>query len=357
MYRLLPGHLPKDPTFPHDLKGLGYFINDKDYIKSISEPAEDFDFFVTKSYRHNKMRGEAMSACMRKLVLERLEKLSLPILRLPIGTLATEPHVPILASPDLSSKKRLVVVLGEAFQDLGIWAYRSVGREGLGGINDGSAINFVKEVQKAPLSRSDDSDAGIIIANPGQLLWWRRGKQPVTFQTWYALPRKSAVHGPRRIDDVKNRVPGNGNCAKHVEYVFNEVVAKLAREDVKLYVLGVADGGTDMLSFLNKNWSTWESRISAIALSHPLHIPDDVSTPRFASFMSTHARAYLCHDEPANTPVSDTDYGCPTFSSGESQWAECIMTKASVLVVDWFREMANGEVEGLAPEAVKSDKM
>ncbi|KAI9799343.1 MAG: hypothetical protein M1825_004836 [Sarcosagium campestre] len=345
MIRLLPSNLPKDPEYPHDLKKLGYFINENDYVKAIDAPEEDFEYFIDKNDRYNKMHGEAFNSALRKIALERLEKLGLPVLRVPLGARPDQPHIPILATPDLHRKQRIVIVFGESCQDLGIWAYRSMGREqqqqgGGGTVDAGSAVDFVRKVQSAAF-RPDETEApGLVFANLGQLLWWRHGRQAVSFNTWDAIPRESAVSSACLIDNVRNRVPGNNNPHRHIEYVFNEVIAKLANPHAKLEILGVADGSLDVTYFLNDFWYMWGHRISAFALTAPLHDASDVTNARFAAFMRTRARAFLCNPAPANTLIATEPLGCMAVSSGESQIVECIMPNACNLIIDYLREMA-----------------
>ncbi|KKA18197.1 hypothetical protein T310_7865, partial [Rasamsonia emersonii CBS 393.64] len=136
-------NLPKDPVFPADLEKLGYFINDKDQIRKIANPEEEFQFKISTNDRWNELQREAMNTCIRRIVLSRLQALGLSTLRLPLNAGPKEQHVPILASQNLGTAKRIVVVFGEPIQDLGIWAYRTVGTES---ISAGSAISFARAV-------------------------------------------------------------------------------------------------------------------------------------------------------------------------------------------------------------------
>lgn len=83
MFRRLTFGLPKDPVFPHDLKGLGqdpppsdsqflctdnpprYFVNEEDEIRSIENPKAYFKFFITRNDRHNCVQREAMNGGRR----------------------------------------------------------------------------------------------------------------------------------------------------------------------------------------------------------------------------------------------------------------------------------------------------
>ncbi|KAI5303644.1 40S ribosomal protein mrp2, mitochondrial, partial [Ascosphaera pollenicola] len=192
--------LPEDPKFPSDLKDLGYHINEKDELRSIENPEEPFRYKVNVNDRYNEVRKEAFNACTRETVLSRLQGLDLQKLRLPIGNTELMPHVPILITPSIFTSKRVIVVFGEPTQDLGIWAYRTIGGQT---INAGSAVNFTKEVLK------DGKDAsGLIIANLGQLVWYCRGRRAVSLATWEALPRESAVFPSYKITR-RNIIPQN----------------------------------------------------------------------------------------------------------------------------------------------------
>jgi hypothetical protein len=214
---------------------------------------------------------------------------SLTITRLPINASPSDPHVPILTSSNFSAAKRIILYFGEAVQDLGIFAYRTTGQENNAA---GSALNFVHSIQA-----SKDSP-GIVIANMGQLIWYRRGERAVTQQTWNALPRKTAVSGPMRIDDKKNRVPGNEDMAAHVQSVF-EAVGRLARKDAAIDVIGLSDGAWKVVAYLQANWETWKSRVDAIAIGTSSAYPGyQLWHENFAEFwgkVSLSSSPALCH--------------------------------------------------------------
>ncbi|CZT04850.1 uncharacterized protein RAG0_11155 [Rhynchosporium agropyri] len=347
MFRRLPSGLPKDPVYPTDLKGLGYFINDEDEIRSIENEKAYFKFFLTKNDRYNCVQRESMNEAIRNEVSSRLTSLGLEKIRLPLGASANEPHLPIFVSKDLSTKKNIIILFYEHTQDLGIFAHRIIG--GKGGINEGSAINLVGYIQSQAFSSENADCPGIVLANMGQLRWWRRGGKAVTQTTWLSLPQKSAVDPAYRFDEEKNTIPGNRSTAKHVNTIFNSVIEELAHPEAKLSLIGVSDGAVQISLFLNDstNFEKWGKRIDAFASFASYFHGHEITNPAFRAWMTKRGRAYVQSEEPLGTFLAGPEgakkvhaYGAQVFSSGEPYYSECMLPKAGKPVVDWFREVA-----------------
>lgn len=224
-------------------------------------------------------------AAIRREVYSRLTDLGLNVVRLPLGAEETDKHVPIFMSENIRKKKRVIILFYEYSEDLGIFAYRIVG--GKGGINKGSAVNFVKYAQSLPSNPENNDPPGIILANMGQLLWYRRGKRAVTWKTWHSLPQRNAVSGPLRMDPVKNRIPGNAGPSEHVNYIFNTVVKDLLDPMAVLDVIGVSDATDEVVQFLNnpKNWQAFGARLSGLALVAPFYLLSDLKNPDFRTWL------------------------------------------------------------------------
>lgn len=382
----------------------------------IENPEEDFLYKINANDRYNEMQKEAMNsklhyfsrasilldsvsrprsrqdgtnyhgiiACIREIVTSRLQKLGLETLRLPIGASPHSPHVPILASPSLDTRSRVIVVFGEPVQDLGVWAYRIAGHES---INSGSAVNFATAVlcgddehaataaAAANHGRTKQDKPGLILTNPGQLVWHCAKERALSLPTWHAIPRRSAVEPPMKMT-FRNKIPGNESWQAHVTYVFEEVLDNMVSEDTKIDIIGLAEGGLAAIRYLAEhcktllhhpqNWPTacrvflstdfshtgskWQPCISAIAMSNPLHDVNHLHPPEFAEFISTRCRAYLVSNSPLNQPVDGRfEYGCNCYSSGEPQNSESIIARAWPSMLEWLGTMHQnpelGEVE------------
>ncbi|KAG9242038.1 Arb2 domain-containing protein [Calycina marina] len=356
MFNRLPSGLPKDPVFETTLKGLGYFINAKDEIRSIENPKAYFKYFLTKNARFNDLQREAMNEAIRNIVSDRLKAVSLTILRLPLTATATQLHIPIFVSSNISCASRCIVLFYESSQDLGILAHRLL--SGPSGINVGSAVNLVKHIQALP------SDPAIILANTGQLCWHRRGKRAVTQTTWNALPAKSAVEVGLRFDEEKNAVPGNRTVQEHVDYIFNHVISSLLSAASTIDIIGVSAGAVAVSTFLNdeKNFATWGNRIEAFASLAPFFNENEINHERFRTFMKQRARVYLVSDEPEGGFVAGPEgnrlvdaYGAPVFSLGEPYYTECLLPKGYRTIITWFEEVANGGKTYINPIFVRND--
>ncbi|RAK77185.1 uncharacterized protein BO72DRAFT_468754 [Aspergillus fijiensis CBS 313.89] len=355
--------LPADPVFPADLTKLGYFVTDQDQIRKISDPTQEFQYKINRNGRWNDVQREAMNECIRKIVSSRLRDLGLVNLHLPLRAKTKEAHVPIMVSRNLSTASHIIVVFGEPIQDLGIWAYRSVGCDG---VDAGSLVSFARAVLRQGRadsnSGSGDSDnddsttnmpnTALVLANTGQLVWHCASGQAITLVRWQHMPRASAVDPPPEMSP-RNQIPGHEYWQRHVNRVFEDILSargRLVRPDARISIVGASEGGLGALRYLNRNWSSWRPFISAICLANPLQMArvefgSDyenaalVDPTSFAAFVASRCRGYLLSDQPLGVPVEAMlDSGCNCYASGEALNSECIMPKAWRHALRWLKQ-------------------
>jgi hypothetical protein len=191
-------------------------------------------------------------------VLDRLSKLGINQLYFPdlTTTKPNGPHIPILAPPldVLKRRKRFVVIINDALQDLGVLAYRQLQREL--GLDGGSVVNFAKDlgqVRGASGSHFDEGAAheapGLIVMNTGQLLYSYKYNRAMTMRSWFALPRKSIAHDAIRIHDQENYVEGHRNATEHIKSVFDQLLCDPDRvaPEAEVYVVAIEGGAEKTL--------------------------------------------------------------------------------------------------------------
>jgi hypothetical protein len=252
----------------------------------------------------------------------------------PIGVTEQDKHIPILISEDLAEKQRVIVLFPERDQDLGIFSYRTIGNEN---INKGSAINFVSSIMNGFASSSGQEIPGIVIANPGQLLWYRGGGRAVGRTQWANLPRDSAVAGSFRIDEVKNKVAGNEDFKAHVKYVFDSVIDGILHKDARIDVIGLEWTGQAAVMHLAAKWEKYASRVRAVCLASPQHDPFEFGNPDFMNFVSKRGRAYFVSSSPIGKLIDGReDFGCDCYASGEEMYPENIVVEAAEHMLTWL---------------------
>ncbi|KAF2146247.1 uncharacterized protein K452DRAFT_355671 [Aplosporella prunicola CBS 121167] len=366
MFRLREQGMPVDPAYPSDLRQLGYFINAESNVKQIQPPHDFFIYKISNNERVNDVYREAMNECIRKEIVQRMAALGMPPLYLPHFTYTkpnSQPNVPILLSSknDLRKKKRVIVVINDDNQDLGVFAYRHIMREE--GIEAGSVIALAKAMQirqldhidkithdtaRLQLGHKDDNaqdavqppqreaeDAvpastsgasqepidtttvpfkrpetwevpGLVVLNPGQLLYSHLENKAMTNTSWDAKPRPSSVHQQSPVNPEFNKTKGHESVLEHVKSVFDSILADedWVASDAELYVIGLRCGGDAVVQLLSNEWPKYKGRVKAILLADPTPIQDPIDDQDFVSFLRHRGRALVISPEPLSTPIA-----------------------------------------------------
>lgn len=66
MFRRVENSLEPDPSFPADLKTLGFYINKTGGIRMIEAPEKQYVYHSTNNERVNEVRREAMQSESRR---------------------------------------------------------------------------------------------------------------------------------------------------------------------------------------------------------------------------------------------------------------------------------------------------
>lgn len=161
---------------------------------------------------------------------------------------ADQPHVPILVSKTHGRDPpptRILFLVGDPDQDLGVWSHRGVGRDG---INEGTVVNFVKAV----LSEERNKDTMLILANPGHLTWHPATRRAMTIASWDAMDRP---HGPSVTAPIgrENRIPKNEDHYQHVQYIFEEIIKPNLGPDTQVGIMCVANSARSTIEYLKSN--------------------------------------------------------------------------------------------------------
>ncbi|KAM5358332.1 hypothetical protein ACJZ2D_015373 [Fusarium nematophilum] len=292
MFRRKWSGLPEDASFASDLAGLGYFVNDEDEIRSIENPDCYFKFFTSKNLRVNERQRFCFNGAMEKIIHERLEKYGLVRFPLRGGPPHSEKHSPIFMTPFVRTHSRIVVVLGEPTQDLGLLAGRVA--NGPGGLVQGSMISVV-EALKGQTGRP-----GIVLANMGQRHWWPEEGRALTVSGSADIPLPSLV----------------------------------------------------ALNFFDQtyNWRKWGVRLSAMLLMGTVYNTENLANKEFKDFLAKRTRGYLVSPDPLGTPLATPrgnpalgiePLGCPCFSAGEPYFTELLTVRALRPALAYLEEVAS----------------
>lgn len=244
-------------------------------------------------------------------------------------------------------------------------------------IDTGSVVNFVKgahSLLSAATSNNRGGKVGLVIGNPGQLIWSNIERQAVTYANWKALPRKSAIHPLAIVDENRNRVPGHESVSAHVSSIFEKVLSPTSEfvdPTAKISVIALEDTAESLVRYLAANWINWSQRIEAIVFGDPFYLPSDLhpmsqdslpghtaptaqdvptldnasssnTSPEssFASFISKRSRAYRITRDPKvelDEPCAGREnFGCNCYGSGEEYYSECTMPVAWQAMLSWL---------------------
>ncbi|EWG41969.1 hypothetical protein FVEG_03944 [Fusarium verticillioides 7600] len=345
--------LPKDASFPRDLAGLGYFVNDDDEVRSIEDPECYYKYFSSKNSRVNERQRFHFNMALEDIVHDRLEKEGLKKYHL---LPENNRQSPVFLTPNIAKTTRIVVVLGEPTKDLGWIAGRVA--NGPGGLVKGTMISVVQALAKQAASPNDPEPPCVVLANMGQRFWWPEEQRALTVEASVDVPLPSLVHAGRRFIKELNEIPGSETPLAHMTTVLNKVLE--VNKNAKVDIIAIGQSCEVVLQFFEneKNWARWGERLGGMLFMGSVFPTDLLVNAEFKEFLAKRTRGYLISEEPLDTPLAMPGgnpslliepLGCPSFSSGEDQFIETILIKALEPALAYLQEVA------LTPNFVNPD--
>ncbi|KAI5357490.1 hypothetical protein Slin14017_G119920 [Septoria linicola] len=153
----------------------------------------------------------------------------------------------------------------------------------------------------------EDETPGIIILNPGQLLYSHDMGKNVSMPTWQSRPRPTAISECYKIEPRYNFIPGHENPHKHVQTVFNHILPKLIPSNARLHIITIGDGAEPTIDLLNQtllknaNLKLQAGMLESIALIDPTHDHDSITSDLLRAFLATKGKSWVQSEETKGT--------------------------------------------------------
>ncbi|CAK1358900.1 unnamed protein product [Cercospora beticola] len=329
---------PKEPEYSTDLAAFGYHKNEKgEFVDNTT--GEYFDFFHTDNDRVNDLRRGAYQECLRKEIAAELkEKHGITELFV-TGADGTEisssrpsgQNVSLLTTKvsELAQKRDIIIVIGESSQDCGVWAWRTVQREG--GIDGGSVTGLASKMAARVVQPTEDGMArldqceqtrtdeqklqapGIIILNPGQLIYSHGLGRNLTVASWQSRPRPTATSEPYKVEPKHNSIPGHETPHRHVQTAFQSILPQIIAEDARLHIIAIGDGTTatldtiDQIMLASDHISIGGGILGTVALIDAKHEHEKIASLPLKTHLASVGKGWVQSEEAKSTVVQMPD--------------------------------------------------
>ena len=258
-----------------------------------------------------------------------------------------------------------------------------------GGINAGSVISFIQHINATEIDSTtgvplcdkqttsmevkmanpeeiglvdgDIEAPAIILANTGQLRWCRSLGKAMTFTSWNALTRPSAVDECIHYDHSRNSVSGHRDISQHVDQILTTVIPKLCGKYAKIEIVAIADSCEYVPISMDRNWSIIAPRMQSLALINPnFSQQESYTSPLFKAFLRQRTRGFIKDSTvPANTPMFGPSGGVHAWQNGlgynvysipDESADESIFPRHFLSVLEWQGKVATGGKEYVEDE-------
>ncbi|GAO50277.1 hypothetical protein SAICODRAFT_37059 [Saitoella complicata NRRL Y-17804] len=306
---------------PSSLAELGLRVTPNDELRRIKNPELPYEYFQRNDFGYNEAHKVAVMKCVYDIVDERLQKLGMERLRIPLGTKEDEPHTEILVSSDLRTNAKRVVVFMPDGSRLGVWGDRVLTTWTL---HAGSMEDSVRRAQEARYS--------VVICNAGELFYVPSQKRAMRlFET-------------RSFGSRTETIPGNATPQEHFRYVMEEVIKPAPA--AKVVVLAHLFGTECAVSYFDANWNDWADHLTALGLAKTQHTAADTNNKAFRWFMANRAVNYeqalddqdSSTEKVSNYAAGKAGFGCVTFSA-ECRFMDEVVAAALPFYFEFFEKM------------------
>ncbi|KAK4495513.1 hypothetical protein PRZ48_013845 [Zasmidium cellare] len=322
---------PPMENYALELGELGFQLHDDGQIRSIHTD-KHFDYFFTEDEVTNDRRKEAVHDAVRRLVAEELAKYDI----VPVNVAGKEvgvqgKSVTLLATQlgKLSMKKDVIVVVGEAGgggsgQDAGVWAYRSLMREG--GLQKGSAVGLAEMLRKMG-KEGGVEEAGMVILNPGQLLYSHEENKAMSQTTWMARAKKTSLSAGYEVDEKYNQVEMHTTAKEHIRTVLGHILPKLLDDKARVHMLCVGESVKDTIDYLDELFTTnpddegLTAKLQSIVLIAPNHNHEEIQSSKLKYLLRKRGIAFVeSETKPIGTLVAVPTDSKKKISVGDGSW-------------------------------------
>ncbi|ORY74600.1 hypothetical protein BCR37DRAFT_389859 [Protomyces lactucae-debilis] len=286
-----------DPYKRYTLEDLGLRYDAvTDRITLLDNPEEPYKYKMKQSDEdYNDQLWFALSRLLDDMTQERMTKIGMRLLRLPLGAAETDKHTRIYVSEDFDKKQELTLVFPDG-GEMGSWYGRLITDKT---IANGSFEDFVKTFTKP--------ERGIVIASPTVCVWNKELGRAITHRESMIASKKSPL----------GKIQGSETQQAHIEYVLDYVARPSAAEQINLVAVGYSAWAA--IHYIHACWPTWRDRLTAIACFCTNHSVNEFTLPDFLDFLSANCINFAASDKPLKTIVEDRRFGCMTQAWNSSK--------------------------------------
>ena len=152
---------------------------------------------------------------------------------------------------------------------------------------------------------------GIIILNPGALIWSYKEKKTMTQPSWLARQRSNALGEDYAVNQTHNYVAGHLDAKEHIETCLDFILPQLVNNDAHLYVVGITNSAEHFIKWYDARSCTIgtlhrghpdvggiAAQFSAMAFMQPTHDANNVRCETVRIMLNDRARSWIESSQP-----------------------------------------------------------